>query len=112
MKLSSIINKIHSILIVYFLFGFTIQSQRKILLLLLPLLQYQFLINDNMCILTQLENKLKKKEGINEIGNSFIDSKLKKLNIKISENTREKIVHTSIISIFLINYLLLFPIIK
>ena len=108
MKLSSIINKIHSILIVYFLFGFTIQSQREILLLLLPLLQYQFLINDNMCILTQLENKLKKKEGTIEIGNSFIDSKLKKLNIKISENTREKIIHTSVISSFFINYLLLF----
>lgn len=108
MKLSSIINKIHSILIVYFLFGFTIQSQREILLLLLPLLQYQFLINNNMCILTQLENKFKKKEGINEIRNSFIDSKLKKLNIKISENIREKIVHTSVMGSFFINYLLIF----
>ena len=58
MKKSEIINKIHSILIFYCIFGFIFENQRKNLLLFLPTLQYQFLINDNQCILTQIENKL------------------------------------------------------
>lgn len=117
MKKSEIINKIHSILILYCVFGFVFQSQRKYLLLFLPSLQYQFLVNDNNCILTQLENKLIKQEK-NEINkkdddkkedkefNSFIGSKLKQYNINISDKVRENLIHTFLYGCFLTNYFL------
>ena len=88
MKKSEIINKIHLGFITYFLFGFMIESQRKYLILFLPSLQYQFLVNNNQCLLTQLENKLiknendKKNEDDKEF-DSFIGSKLKEYNIDI-----------------------------
>ena len=63
MKKSEIINKIHLGFITYFLLGFMIESQRKYLILFLPSLQYQFLVNNNQCLLTQLENKLIKNEN-------------------------------------------------
>ena len=54
MKLSVIVNNCHSFLIIYLLFGWLIESQRDILVFVLPTLQYQFLVNENQCILTQL----------------------------------------------------------
>ena len=57
MKKSEIIDKLHSVLIIYFLFGWMIESQRLNLVLLLPTLQFQFLMNNNECLLTSLENK-------------------------------------------------------
>ena len=58
MKNYEIVNKIHSSLIIYLLLGGFFPSQREFLVLFLPTLQFQFLINDNTCVLTQLENKL------------------------------------------------------
>tara|TARA_Y100000389_G_C17449546_1_gene513809 strand:- start:1303 stop:1713 length:411 start_codon:yes stop_codon:yes gene_type:complete len=121
MRKSEIINKIHSILIFYCIFGFIFQSQRKTLLLFLPSLQYQFLVNDNNCILTQLENRLIKEEKIiinkknddkeekeekEEEFDSFIGSKLKQYNINIPNKTRENLIHTFLYGCFLINYFL------
>ena len=119
MKKSEIINKIHSILIFYCIFGFIFENQRKNLLLFLPTLQYQFLINDNQCILTQIENKLIKEEnyddkkdddngheGKDEEFNSFIVSKLKQYNINLSTKVRESIIHTFLYGCFLVNYFL------
>ena len=62
MKRSEMISYFHSILIVYFLFGWMIESQRKYLIFLLPSMQYQFLVNNNECFLTQLENQYLTKE--------------------------------------------------
>ena len=111
MKKSEIINKIHLGFITYFLFGFMIESQRKYLILYLPSLQYQFLVNNNQCLLTQLENKLiknendKKNEDDKEF-DSFIGSKLKEYNIDISQETRERAIHTFVYGCFLMNYFL------
>ena len=57
MKKSEIIDKLHSLTIIYLLFGWMIESQRLNLVLLLPTLQFQFLMNNNECLLTSLENK-------------------------------------------------------
>ena len=69
MKQSEIINKLHTGVIIYILFGWTLQSQRELLVLLIPTVQFQFLVNDNQCILTQLEKKFivnETKEKTNE----------------------------------------------
>ena len=77
MKKSEIINKLHSVLIIYFLFGWMIESQRLNLVLLLPTLQFQFLMNNNECLLTSLENQYLIEEKSDEQIESFVDKKLK-----------------------------------
>ena len=107
MKKSEIINKVHSFLILYFLFGWIFESQRQYLVLLLPSLQYQFLMNNNDCLLTQYENKLLKEEKNDKIMESFVETKLKQLNITISSRIRESIIHTAVFSSFLLSYYLM-----
>lgn len=106
MNYSSIVNYSHQIIIFYLLFGWMYESQRKYLLFFLPSIQFQFLINDNMCILTQLENKLLNNETNEKQNNSFVDKKLKSMNIFIEENIREKIIHCSVFTSFCITYYL------
>lgn len=107
MKKSEIINKVHSFLILYFLFGWIFESQRQYLVLLLPSLQYQFLMNNNDCLLTQYENKLLKEEKNDKIMESFVETKLKQLNITVSSRIRESIIHTAVFSSFLLSYYLM-----
>ena len=107
MKKSEIINKVHSFLILYFLFGWIFESQRQYLVLLLPSLQYQFLMNNNDCLLTQYENKLLKEEKNDKIMESFVETKLKQLNITVSSRIRESIIHTTVFSSFLLSYYLM-----
>ena len=117
MNKSGIISHIHSIVLLYIFFGWMIESQRSILVVLLPTLQFQFLINDNMCILTQLENKFLKEDkdkgkGKGEdkeiiINDSFVDKNLKKCNIQITPKKREIMVHSFTYFMFLFNYFLM-----
>ena len=112
MNYSSIVNYVHQIIIFYILFGWISENQRKYLLFFLPTIQFQFLINDNMCILTQLENRLlkdntdKKDETDETLNNSFVDKKLKSMNIFIEENIREKLIHCAVFTSFCITYYL------
>tara|TARA_B100002051_G_C16724819_1_gene634678 strand:+ start:663 stop:1007 length:345 start_codon:yes stop_codon:yes gene_type:complete len=113
MKKSDIISYTHSSVILYLLFGWMFENQRENLILLLPTIQFQFLINDNNCILTQLENKFlnqEKKDDKKEevIVDSFVGKKLKEYNINVTEKTREMIVHGFTYGSFLLNYYLVF----
>ena len=120
MKKSDIVNKIHSGIVIYLLFGWVIADQRKYLVLLLPSLQYQFLLNNNKCLLTQLEQKFRENETYEEQGknndsqammenqdDSFIGKKMKQFNIHLSEEIREYIIHSTVYISFLINYSLM-----
>lgn len=111
-----IINKIHSLIVIYILFGWIIESQRVYLVLFLPTLQFQFLINNNKCLLTQLEAKLLKEEKKDnneeddeddEDDKSFINKKLKQFGINLNPMIREYIIHGSVYSSFLISYYLM-----
>jgi len=122
MNHSQIVNHAHKMILFYIAFGWMIENQRTYLLFFLPTIQFQFLINDNMCILTQLENKLllreskqtdpkkndsKEEERVEpEINDSFIDKTLKKYNITINPEIREKVIHTLLYSSFCITYFL------
>ena len=105
MKFSAIINSFHSLMVFYILFGWLLESQRNNLVLLLPTLQYQFLVNDNQCVLTQLEKRLLKDEKKEDTGyDSFIDKKLKEYNILITDKHRELMIHSFVYGSFLISY--------
>ena len=96
-----LINKVHGIFAFYLLFGCLIESQRKVLVFLIPTVQFQFLVNNNMCILTQLENRYLKKE---EKKDSFIGKKMKEYNIQLSDKNRELVINDLIYLSFTISY--------
>ena len=107
MNTSQIVNQFHKIVILYISLGWMIENQRKYLLFFLPSIQFQFLINDNMCILTQLENKLLERASkTEEISDSFIDKTMRKYNIQCEPSLREKIIHTALYASFCLNYFL------
>ena len=96
-----LINKFHSIFSSYLLFGWLIESQRKILVFIIPTIQFQFLVNNNMCILTQLENRYLKDE---KKGDSFIGKKLKEYQIEMSDRKMEIMSNSLIYLSFFISY--------
>ena len=121
MRNSEIINKLHGSIIIYLLTGWVFESQRKYLVFFLPTIQFQFLVNKNLCILTQLERKYllqekkkdyKKEEKDNnkeeEIEyDSFTDKKLKEYNIHISPEIREYLINGLVYGSFIISYYLM-----
>ena len=108
MNNSEIVNKFHGLVVLYLLSGWIFESQRKYLVFFIPTIQFQFLINNNMCILTQLEKKLlireKKEEEIKY--DSFTDKK-KEYNIHLSPNTMEYLINGVIYGSFVISYYLM-----
>ena len=106
MKKSEIIDKLHSLIIIYLLFGWMIESQRSNLVLLLPTLQFQFLMNNNESLLTNLENKYLHEEKDEQI-ESFVDKKLKQINISVRPFIREYIINSSVYMSFLMSYCLM-----
>ena len=114
MKQSQVAQYFHLTLVMYMLFGWVIQSQRMILVFLIPTTQFHWLINDNQCMFTQLEKKLlndeKKKDDKNAEDiqlDSFVGSMLQKCNIDLSESIRETVINCCVYSSFLISYCLL-----
>ena len=128
-KFSRWVNRLHSGFIIYLLTGFLIKSQRSVLVLVIPTLQFQFLTNNNKCIMTQLENKLIEIEDANDKDKkdedkkddkddkkddkddkkepvSFIDKKMKEFNINISPDNQERLVNCILYGSFLLNYFL------
>jgi len=105
---SEMVNKIHSLIVMYVLLGWIIESQRKYLVFILPSLQFQFLVNNNECLLTQLETKLlkdEKKDDDKELKKeSFVDKKLKQFGINLDPKIREYMIHGSVYASFTISY--------
>jgi len=96
-----LINRFHSIFASYLLLGWIFVSQRQVLVFLIPTVQFQFLVNDNMCILTQLENRYLKKE---EKKDSFIGVKMKEYKIELSDKNRVIVINSLIYLSFSLSY--------
>jgi len=104
MNKARVINIVHNFTAIYLICGWIIPSQRQNLVLLLPTLQYQFLVNNNMCILTQLENKYSIEKDKN---NSYVDKKLKEYGIQIDASKTEMLINSAIYMSFLMSYSLM-----
>lgn len=96
-----LINRFHSIFASYLLFGWIFESQRKVLVFIIPTLQFQFLVNNNMCILTQLENRYLKEEKKEA---SFVGKKLAEYQIELSDRNREIMINGLIYLSFSLSY--------
>lgn len=108
MNKSEIISKIHTMSIFYLIFGWIFQSQRIVLVFLIPTIQFQWLINNNQCVLTQIEqNLLRKETNKNIIHDSFIGKMFKKYNLDITERNRELLINNILYSSFMISYFMM-----
>jgi len=96
-----LINRFHSIFASYLLLGWIFESQRKVLVFIIPTLQFQFLVNNNMCILTQLENRYLKEEKKED---SFVGKKLAEYHIELSDRNREIMINSLVYLSFCISY--------
>ena len=104
---SEIINKIHTIGIIYLLIGWIFETQRKYLVLFIPTVQFQFLVNDNQCLVTQFEKYLLIKEGKEINNDSFVEGKLKQWNIDINPKYRKYLINGVLYCSFLMSYYLM-----
>jgi len=120
MKQSEVMHYFHLTLIMYMLFGWVIPSQRTILVFFLPTVQFQWLVNDNQCIFTQLEEQLLngeiKKDDTKKVEDekaediehaSFVGSMLRKYNIDLSDRIRDTVINCCVYSSFLMSYCLM-----
>ena len=119
MKYSKIVHDLHVASIIYLLFGWILPSQRIILVFMIPSVQFQWLVNDSQCFLTQIEQQLLKDEKKDEkkkddkdddeeiVHESFVGSKLKTFNIDLSERVRETVMNCCVYGSFLMSYCLM-----
>ena len=104
------INNFHSLLTIYVLFGWISTYHSKILTLFIPSLFMNWLIDDNECCINhieryfRIEDKEYKDEKIRKDKVGFIESKLKYINIELSEKNLNKIIYIFTYTSFLISY--------
>ena len=77
------INNIHSALCVYSCIGWLSEYHSRILVFLLPSMLFNWLIDDNKCWMTRLENYFRINNDNESIG--FIENKLKEYNIQLKD---------------------------
>ena len=102
------INNFHSLLTLYVLFGWISTYHSKLLTLLIPSLFMNWLVDDNECCINhieryfRIEDKKDKEDKEDKVG--FIESKLRLINIELSEKNLNKIICIISYSSFLISY--------
>ena len=80
----------------------------KYLVFLLPTVQFQFLINNNECVITQLENRLLKEEKReDEVKESFVICQLRYFNIHLEPHICRNLIHGCVYGSFLMSYFLM-----
>ena len=99
------INNFHSLLTLYVLFGWISTYHSKILTLFIPSLFMNWLIDDNECCINHIERYFRiedKEEKGKKVG--FIESKLRLINIELSEQNLNKFIYIISYISFLISY--------
>ena len=108
------INNFHSLLTLYVLFGWISTYHSKILTLFIPSLFMNWLVDENECCINHIEryfrieekkeneDKVDKEDKKEKVG--FIESKLKYINIELSEKSLNKIIYIFTYTSFLISY--------
>ena len=102
------INNFHSLLTLYVLLGWISTYHSKILTLFIPSLFMNWLVDDNECCINHIERYFriedKNNKGDKEEKVGFIESKLRLINIELSEKNLNKIICIISYSSFLISY--------
>jgi len=100
------INNFHSLLTLYVLFGWIFTYHSKILTLFIPTLFINWLLDDNECCINHIERYFRMEDkgykGLKKVG--FIESKLKYINIELSDENLNKFIYIISYISFLISY--------
>ena len=105
------INNFHSLLTLYVLFGWISTYHSKILTLFIPSLFMNWLVDDDECCINHIEryfriedkkDKEDKEDKEEKVG--FIESKLRLINIELSEQNLNKFIYIISYISFLISF--------
>ena len=92
--IADLLQFIHILGLLILLFGFMLPKKYlKYYILLLPIVFISWLINNNICILTYYEYKLRNKNIENNCSSPFIYNTLKFMNINITQNQIDNNIH-------------------
>ena len=88
------INNINSLICMYIIFGWLSKYHSHILVFLIPSIYIYWLLYDNKCLLTTLENhfRIADKDKDKDKDKGFIETKLENLNINISNTKLDKLI--------------------
>ena len=106
MKLSKVVNLFHTGSSVYLSLGWLLPPiHNKILVGWIPCVFVNWLLDDNKCLLTRIENHFLKKEDKKDINyEGFVSRKLKSLNIELTEKEIDNILVIILLHSFLQSY--------
>lgn len=96
------INNIHLALCAYSCIGWLSVYHSGILVFLLPTMQFNWLMDDNKCCMTRLENYFRRSKGDKSIG--FIENKLKEYNIEVKDVNIDKCINIVTYILFILSY--------
>ena len=96
------INNLHLALCCYSSIGWLSEYHSKILVFLLPSMMFNWLIDDNQCWMTRLEDYFRVNKGVVKEG--FIENKLKTYNLDIKDINIDKCISGFTYVLFLLSY--------
>ena len=94
------INNLHLALCCYSSVGWLSQYHSRILVILLPCMMFNWLMDDNQCWMTRLEDYFR----VNKIDGGFIENKLKSYDIDLKDIDIDKCICVYTYILFLLSY--------
>ena len=96
------INNLHLALCCYSSVGWLSEYHSRILVFLLPSMLFNWLMDDNQCWITRLENYFRINKDDKSIG--FIENKLKEYNIELKDVNIDKCINIVTYILFILSY--------
>lgn len=96
------INNLHLALCCYSSVGWLSQYHSKILVFLLPSMMFNWLMDDNKCWMTRLEDYFRVNKE--KVGEGFIENKLKSYNVDLKDIDIDKFINVSTYVLFFLSY--------
>ena len=96
------INNLHLALCFYSSIGWLSQYHSKLLVVLLPSMMFNWLIDDNKCWMTRLEDYFRANKE--KDGEGFIENKIKSYNIDLKYIDVSKCISGATYTLFLLSY--------
>ena len=96
------INNIHLALCAYSCIGWLSEYHSRILVFLLPSMLFNWLMDDNQCWMTRLENYFRINNDNESMG--FIENKLKAYNIQLKDIDIDKCINIVTYILFILSY--------
>lgn len=98
------INEFHSLLCLYTCFGWISLYHSKVLVVFIPSIFFNWLVDNNRCCVTRLENYFKIVDKLEDKSEGFFKRKLNTYSIKLSDKVIDRIITSITYFSFIISY--------